>query len=552
MSALLNRLFRNTRPEARRKPVSVRLELEALEDRRVMSTIITSDMTELAQHFGRHSGPTTLWLNFDGWTDQGVSSFQAVSGNRTQDIHDILFKTQQLFAPFDVIVRRRFGEGNRDTSSSGNTTVFIGDNTSYGTGTGMEGLDIHTDLDEVPGAASHDAVGNGAGAFTPWSSSDFPGDNKGLTHQPNSDPYDVAFVDPLYYSGGSNVSRSTLWISRAIAHEAGHTFGLVHVLSNPDQEIMSYDAANVRFVNKTFTITDLNYNPSTGSNYNEPWLQPKYKTYINFGWFQVPFVNTITTQNSFTYLQAALGPRSTIGDFANVADTTAVDSAYVDGTTWVMSVGSSVTAGVNRSGDFDVYSFTPASSQWVTIDAKRLGTSTVDPVLLVYGSSGQTVIGFDDDSGAGLESQLTLYVTAGTTYKLAVGSYAGSSTGNYELSISTYFVWPWWLLATLKTASSLDYAIADKSLLAATSLLESPTIGSASRTALQGSDQLFALYPHAADTEFSPDGSGRRLGPTLRSLAAGDLAALVGRARQPQRPWNALVNQLFETEVALT
>ena len=83
---------------------------------------------------------------------------------------------------------------------------------------------------------------------------------------------------------------------------------------------MSYDAGNVRFVNKTFNITDLNYNPSTGSNYDEPKLQPAWYNYIDIGWFHVPVLTNITTQDSYTYLQAALGARSTVGDFANVAE----------------------------------------------------------------------------------------------------------------------------------------------------------------------------------------------------------------------------------------
>src|SRR5262245_50687662 len=105
----LGTYFRRLRRPTRRRPSpntsTVRLHLEALEDRRVPALFIT-DMTQLAQQFPRHSGPTTLWLNFDGYTDQGVNSYVSVSGNRSQDIHDILFKTQEIFAPFDVIVRR--------------------------------------------------------------------------------------------------------------------------------------------------------------------------------------------------------------------------------------------------------------------------------------------------------------------------------------------------------------------------------------------------------------------------------------------------------------
>src|SRR2546423_12543197 len=108
-----------------------RPQVEALEDRQLMSI---TDMTGVAQLFPRHSGPTVLYLNFDGWTSQGVSSFQSTTGDRTRDIHEILFRTAQIFAPFDVQVQRRFGDGSYDSSSGGNTTIFIGDKSGNGTG----------------------------------------------------------------------------------------------------------------------------------------------------------------------------------------------------------------------------------------------------------------------------------------------------------------------------------------------------------------------------------------------------------------------------------
>jgi hypothetical protein len=414
-------MFQNPRTKHRaRTSRAVRLEVEALEDRRVPAVGVT-DMTQLAQEFGRHDGATTLWLNFDGYAAEGVSSFQSISGSRNQDIQDVLFKTQQIFAPFDVIVRRRLGDGSIDQSNSGNTTIFVGDKVYFGMN-----------------------LVNGYGAYTPWASSDFPGSNRGARHQPNSDPFDIAFVDPLYYSAatGGNLSNSTLWIAQAIAHEAGHTFGLVHVLSSPDPEIMSYDAANVRFIDETLNITDLNYNPSTGTNYHEPDLQPQWRTTLIVGGYAVSRLSTITTQNSYTYLQAALGARSMAGDMANVADARAVDSSYADGAASTLTLGSTFNASVSRRGDFDVYSFTPETSRWVIFNAKRGAASTVDPVLLVYNSAGQSVLGFDDNSGAGVESKLQLYVTAGHTYKVAVGAADGSTTGSYVLSITNNFTTP--------------------------------------------------------------------------------------------------------------
>src|SRR5262245_49457495 len=153
-----------------------RPQLEALEDRQLMSV---TDMTGLAQLFPRHSGPTILYLNFDGNTSQGVSSFASTSGNRTQDIHDIMYRTSETFAPFDVQVRRIYGDGATDTGA-GNTTIFIGDKSGNGTGTS-----------------------NTAYAYTPWANMDSPGEVRGVHHQPNSDAYDIAFVDP--------VSTSSTW-----------------------------------------------------------------------------------------------------------------------------------------------------------------------------------------------------------------------------------------------------------------------------------------------------------------------------------------------------
>src|SRR5262249_49428642 len=153
-------------------------------------------------------------------------------------------RTSELFSPFDVQVIRRFGDGDHATDG-GASTIFVGDDSDNGTGTANR---IH--------------------AFTPADDSDFPGNAKGIFHQPNSDSSDVAFVDPVDFSpmpspNGNVRSQSTVQISQAIAHEAGHTFGLAHVLSAPSGEVMSYDAANDHFADQTFSITDLNFNGTT-------------------------------------------------------------------------------------------------------------------------------------------------------------------------------------------------------------------------------------------------------------------------------------------------
>ena len=181
MIGLLQRTFggvfkNKTATQCSGRPQSFRPVFETLEERQLLTV---TDMTALAQMFPRHAGPTILYLNFDGNASQGVSSFQSTTGNRTADIHDIMYRVSEIFAPFDVQVRRMSGNGMMDTSSNGNTTVFIGDDTENGTG------------------ASNTANGYGT--------ADYPCAQRGVHHVPNSDPYDVAFVDPVSAtSTGSN------------------------------------------------------------------------------------------------------------------------------------------------------------------------------------------------------------------------------------------------------------------------------------------------------------------------------------------------------------
>jgi hypothetical protein len=48
------------------------------------------------------------------------------AARREQGIQEILFRTAELFAPFNVQVRRMYGFGSRDDSPNGNTTIFVG------------------------------------------------------------------------------------------------------------------------------------------------------------------------------------------------------------------------------------------------------------------------------------------------------------------------------------------------------------------------------------------------------------------------------------------
>lgn len=389
----------------------VRPQLEAFEDRLVPAVMPgTVDMTALAVQIGaRHSGPTTIYLNFEGNKDQGVSAFQSTTGDRNADIHDIMYRVSEIFAPFDVQVRRG---NNLISSTNGNTIIHIGDKASNTTTTAG-------------------VVNNIAHAYAPWANSDFPGSTLGYTHLPNSNTFDVAYVDPV--SGGGGTWTNSV-IAQAIAHEAGHTFGLAHVLSAPDPEVMSYNATNVRFVNKTFAITSLN---NTGNSLvNDPNLIPRYlEVYAPYPYG--PTMNSMATQNSYTYLKAVLGNRTNFGDvLPNVADRTSVDAAHVDLVTLTppMTLSSSAATSrpgeINYTGDYDVFNFKSTSSRWVSIDVKNLGS--LDPVLMVFDDSGQQLRVFNDDT-VGRDSRVTFVATAGVNYKLVVGAYGNNSTGHYSL-----------------------------------------------------------------------------------------------------------------------
>src|SRR5713101_1051344 len=373
--------------------------VEQLEDRLVPSI---TDLTQLALLFPVHSGPTHLYLNFDGWHDP-AHAITAFSGTN-QDVQEILFRTAEIFAPFNVQVSRMFGAGIRDQSNNGNTTIFIGANSA----------DVNANGVKYPYA------------FTPWSSEDFPGSIKGDQHQPNSDPYDVAWVDPV-----GHISNSSSWvivwsdtqISRYVAHEVGHTFGLAHTLTGSIPDLMSYDATEQYFADHTFSITDLNYNGT--QTVHDPTQQPEWQG------------TAIITQNSYTYLEAVLGPRAHDAAF-HLADTGLVDpSQTIRPLVSTIRVGSPALANIRGAGDYDVYRFDSSVTESIHINLLPTGNRTLIPILLVHDRSGNLVQLARGDWNAGLddyEVHSVLQLTAGQSYFLVVGSENGeppSGNGSY-------------------------------------------------------------------------------------------------------------------------
>jgi hypothetical protein len=282
-------------PRATKAARRAALQVESLEQRLVLST---TDMTTLAQWYGpARTEATTLYLNFDGgdinWNMagyQGSKSIQpyapAAGHARDRDIQTILSEVGKMFAPFNVKVKQLTGAGNFD-GSNGNTTVFVGG-----------------DATNVTDGVKTDAAG------TPGEFTDNPGTTLGYLHAPDSEPFHLAFVDPMKADtkGGAWYNAETNdYIAESVGHEAGHTFGLEHTLTGGVTDLMSYDSDNVTFVNQTFPVTDLNSTLDNGTiNAGDSMYAKAYHPTLANPWGLDLFA-TATQQNSYTYLQAVLG-----------------------------------------------------------------------------------------------------------------------------------------------------------------------------------------------------------------------------------------------------
>lgn len=399
---------------------------ESLESREVLSTIPFgapfTEMSQVANQFDPPDQPSVLYLNFDGRSSQYVSPFQGTTDSTTRDIQEILFRTSQIFAPFNVEVKRAYGN-NTIGAGQGATTLFIGDKLG------------NTSLYDDPAGGMY--VENYTRAYA---NVDYPSPGTGIYHVPNSDPSNVGYVDPYSYSGpGANYDPANFnsWnngqIARTAAHEAGHTFGLAHVLTNAQAEIMSYDGGlDTYFRNKSYATTNLNSVLGGGPAVPTPSLQPYWTYFRKVGNSWVPTPSPILTQNSYATLMANLGPRAVDG-FANIADTGSVDPAYTDGTLSTVSLGGSK-LGTITAADHDVFKFNVGATQFVEVTIDSTGAGTLDPVLLVMNNSGKTLAFYDDDSGSGTNSRLIFKALAGTTYHLVAAGYDGNSTGTYRIA----------------------------------------------------------------------------------------------------------------------
>jgi hypothetical protein len=407
-------------------------------------------------------GPTHLYLNFDGGTvsldpvhdpsgkngTHTIDAFDTEKGdathNRNQDIQEVLFEVSQVFAPFNVQVSRISGAGNYDHSGDGGSTIFIGGDASNVTSSGSKFK----------------------ASSTPPTSMDYPSPND-PADWPNSHPYDIAFVDPV---SGTTANRST-WkteaglggmfdITRSIAHEAGHTFGLAHVRSDGSSDpatlgtgsvddVMSYDARNQYFANQSLNITDWNREPNdppkTPGLVNGYKIEPGFRP-TNF-WLETIRGKTyasdypVSYQNSYSYLTVELGPRASDG-YAHVADLSRVDTTYQDGPRPTLTANSTMTGQLTGKGDYNVYTLNVAPGQDVTIDVQAvfLGwrmpwawTPSLNPDILVYDSSGRTLLDYSLNTNHAAYGALS--GGSGGTFLVVVGSVDGNTNGGYQITV---------------------------------------------------------------------------------------------------------------------
>jgi hypothetical protein len=230
------------------------------------------ELSDLVRRFPPHREATYLYLNFDGWKGQAghpIQPFEGTTGRRARDIQEILYRTAQVFAPFNVRVVRIQGDANYDRGPGGHTTIFVGADAGH--------------LDDQGRKYPR--------ASTPHRFTDYPNAALDTGRAPHSLPYHIAFIDPVG-TRDDGTGRSAHWdnttISRKISHEAGHTFGLAHTLTDGYPDLMGY-YAKVRtfFGDRTLPISDLNNDSARDTKVRQPSHAPR--------WHDTP----VATQNAY-------------------------------------------------------------------------------------------------------------------------------------------------------------------------------------------------------------------------------------------------------------
>jgi predicted secreted protein len=203
---------------------------------------------------------------------------------------------------------------------------------------------------------------------------------------------------------------------------AGATYDFFSTSYYDPTSIRVYDSLGNAIAIDTESVLD-----AAGTDSLYSFVAPYSGTYyVNAGWSQ-SVLSPLATVSLYENIDTATGP--TTDDYKGDASTTATIAA-----------GGSVTGRIETSGDNDWIGIALTAGRTYTFNLDGTASSGLpDPYLRVYNSSG-IQLASDDDSGQGLNSQLTFSPTATGTYYLSASSSPFSLsgvTGSYTLTAST-------------------------------------------------------------------------------------------------------------------
>lgn len=167
--------------------------------------------------------------------------------------------------------------------------------------------------------------------------------------------------------------------------------------------------------NPTYTLS---YNANGGS--GAPSSQTGSSSYT--------ISSTVPTRTGYTFLGWSTSSSSTSatyqpGSSITISTNTTLYAVWKNGST-ALTVNSSHNAVISTAGEKKYYTFTPSESGTYVI----YSTGSSDTKVYLYNSSGGELTS-NDDGGTGGNFRLQYNLTAGTTYRFAVGYYSSSATG---------------------------------------------------------------------------------------------------------------------------